>query len=538
MRKGTLRLVAWLTCLAVIVLSAPFAIALDPIYFGEDQELSVYGWLRNNTGYFMNEQPYAQNDDKLATFRTWARAYTDWTMSDRLKATAVIQFAYEPDYDVEEGNETAETEDCYYCEYDDLDDVLREAYVEYSPNKKNSFKIGRQIAIWGESLTTRVGDVIHPEDRRWTMAFANLEDTRIPQWMLRAFHDIDSIASSVEWIVSPNLVGEEYRANYQADFALTSTNTPGQRFGMHPEDRFLPPDSVGNPVLFPHAPGVAAPPFSRTWTQLPPYVPGMGGMWVPHDIPHVVEEYPDEWEDTRFGFKTSTYAGGYQFGLLYWHTQEYEPLVEPGELTGTMIPTGPDQFTPEREYKLVHPTYDIIGFYGNKQLPWPGVVRAEAIYSPNKPFNTFDLSEADAITEKDYVKFMLAYDLNNFLYFDWHKTAPFDLSVEYIGEWVPDSDDVQYIIYATEMPTYQSTINARLSTNWFYNRLATDIVASYNPWGNSGLFMPTVKYMPGWMNSAWSFELKYINVFGDNDYEGLGILREKDMVVLTTQFNF
>ena len=40
------------------------------------------------------------------------------------------------------------------------------------------------------------------------------------------------------------------------------------------------------------------------------------------------------------------------------------------------------------------------------------------------------------------------------------------------------------------------------------------------------------------MNSAWSFELKYINVFGDNDYEGLGILRKKDMVVFTTQLNF
>ena len=88
------------------------------------------------------------------------------------------------------------------------------------------------------------------------------------------------------------------------------------------------------------------------------------------------------------------------------------------------------------------------------------------------------------------------------------------------------------------MPPYQQTYNARLSSNWFYNRLAGEIIASYNPWGNSGLLMPAVKYMPGWMNQAFSFELKYINVFGDNDYEGLGILREKDMVVLTTQFNF
>lgn len=525
--------------LVVFSLTTTLGYALDTMYFG-DQELTVYGWVRNNTGYFMNDQPYAQNDDKLATFRTSARAYTDWKISDQVKFWSAIQFAYEPDYDVEEGSET-EDENCLYCEYDNINDVLREAYIELIPNKKHDIKIGRQIAIWGESLTNRVGDVIHPEDQRWTLAFANLEDTRIPQWMIRGIHDVDALSSSFEWIVNPLLTEDTYRVNRQADFAIPINHTAGERFGIHPEDRYQPPESVGNPIIFPSPqfpPGVAGPPFSRTWNQLPPFVPGLGGTYVPNDVPHVTEEYPDVWEDTRFGFRTSTFAGGYQFGLMYWHTQNYDPLVEPGELTGRLIPTGPGQFTPEREYKLVHPTMDIIGAYMNKQLPWPGVVRAEAVYSPNKPFNTFDINEADAIVERDYFKYMLAYDLNNFFYFDWHKTAPFDLTFEYIGEWVPDSDQVQYVIYATEQPTYHSMFNARLSTNWLYNRIATEIVFSYDTFGNSGLVMPAAKYMPGWMNQAWSFELKYIGVFGDNDYEGLGILREKDMVVFTTQFNF
>jgi hypothetical protein len=50
--------------------------------------------------------------------------------------------------------------------------------------------------------------------------------------------------------------------------------------------------------------------------------------------------------------------------------------------------------------------------------------------------------------------------------------------------------------------------------------------------------MPVVKWLPSWWDKAFSAELRYINIFGDNDYEGLGIFRQKDMVVLTTQINF
>ncbi|MFH1152847.1 MAG: DUF1302 family protein [Pseudomonadota bacterium] len=537
MKRGTQLLIVRLMFLAVFLSASSVGYALDTIYSG-DRELTLYGWLRNNTGYFLEDQPYAQNDDNLATFRTTFRGYADWKISDNLKFWSAVQLAYEPDYDMEKGSGT---EDKYYCEYDDINDVLREMYFELRPSKKNNIKIGRQIAIWGESMTERIGDVIHPEDQRWTFAFANQEDTRIPQWMIRGIHDVDSISSSFEWIVSPLLVDDKYRVNRQGDFAMPVSHLSGQRFGIYPEDRFLPPYSVGNPILFPspnYPGGVAGPPFSNTWHQLPDFIPGLGGTYVPGDIPHVTEEYPDGWDDTRFGFRTSTNAGGYQFGLMYWHSHNFDPLVEPGQLTGNMIPTGPGQFTPEREYRLVYPSMDIIGAYMNKQLPWPGVVRAEGVYSPNKPFNTFDLNEADAIVERDYFKFMLAYDLNGFLYFDWHKTAPVDLTVEYIGECVPDNDQLQYVIYATEMPRYQSRFNARISTNWLYNRIATDLVVSYSPWANSGLVMPTVKYMPGWMNQSWSFELKYINIYGDNNYEGLGILRHKDMIVFTTQFNF
>ena len=511
--------------------------AFDKLTFG-DQSLSVYGFLRNNTGYFLETQPYQLNDDKLATERTWLRTYTDWKASDHFRFWADIQFAYEPEYGVEKGSVSKE-DGKEYSEYDDINDVLREAYFELIPNKTTDIKIGRQIVIWGESLTERVGDVIQPEDRRFTLAFSNLEDTRIPQWMIRGIQDINSIASSFEWIVSPLLTGDEYRVNRVAGLYNLANGQTGQRFAVYPEDRFLPPNSVGNPILFPQAPGVVVAPFSYDWSKLPDFVPGLGGTYVPNALPVVHEEYPDTWTDMRYGFRTSTDMGGYLFGLIYWHTQEYDPIVKRGGLIpGVMIPTdaGP---LPAREYTLVHPTEDIMGVYMSKQLPWPGVVRAEAIYSPNKPFNTFDQTDSDAIVKRDYIKYMVAYDLQGFLYFNWHKTAPFDITIEHVGEWIPNADNLQYqALYATKQPEYVPRFSGRISTNWFYNRLATDVVFSYYPWGNSGLVMPSAKWTPGWLNQNFSMELKYINIFGDNNYEGLGFLRTKDMVVLTTQINF
>ncbi len=43
---------------------------------------------------------------------------------------------------------------------------------------------GNQIAVWGQSLAFRVGDVVNPTDTCWAFGFANLEQSRVPQWMV------------------------------------------------------------------------------------------------------------------------------------------------------------------------------------------------------------------------------------------------------------------------------------------------------------------------------------------------------------------
>src|SRR5262249_6859226 len=44
--------------------------------------------------------------------------------------------------------------------------------------------VGNQIVVWGQSLSFRVGDVVNPTDTTWAFGFANLEQSRKPQWMI------------------------------------------------------------------------------------------------------------------------------------------------------------------------------------------------------------------------------------------------------------------------------------------------------------------------------------------------------------------
>jgi hypothetical protein len=505
--------------------------AFQPIKCGEESEYTIYGFLRNNTGMFTAPavSEFQRNGNQLATERTWFRGYGDFKFNKQFRLWIATQLAYEPWYKYEQGNPVSENGGPQqhkrsgwktYSEFDDINDVLREAYIEWKPNLSNTIKVGRQIAIWGEALTSRVGDVIHPDDTRFAFAFANLEDTRIPQWMLRGIHNLPFLGdTSFEWLAIAPVVEGQYYVN-----RLTTANViPGQRFSIQPEDR------------------------NATLQALP-----QGPLTIPSFVPLPVfgqlnarsgpeEIYPDNSSGWRYGARTSTLLGGFQFGFSYFHTHSYDPLPSWGAsrlaLPGFLL--GAPGTVHVRDLYLSHPYMDIIGASVNKQLPWPGVVRSEVVYSPNKPMVIFNFTPTeDGIVRRDWLKYLVAYDLTGFFYFPWHKDAAFDISLEHIGEWIPNASDLQYAIYYTKLPTYHAAFNIRISTSWFYNKIGTALVFGYDTFGDSGIVMPSISYTPARFKDNLAFTLQYIGIYGDSKYEGIGILKNKDMIVLTTQYNF
>ena len=298
MIKITHKLFSVAICLGFISFLVPsHSLALQSIKLGEEGDLTFYGWFRNNTGMFLQDQPYAHHQNKLATERTWFRGYMDYKVTNWLRLWTAIQFVYEPEYWVEKGSPSSLPPPQFgdpikrrggeYSEYRNINDIWREFFIELKPNKTNSIKIGRQLVIWGEALTSRVGDVVHPDDGRYCLAFSNLEDTRIPSWMVRGVHEFTFLSSSFEWIVNPNIVQKTYRTTRSGNPASITPEgiTPGNRFGIYPEDR----------------------------SYTPYYIP-IGGVY---------EQYPSVWKDLRGGFRTNTTISGFNFGFMYFHTQEY-----------------------------------------------------------------------------------------------------------------------------------------------------------------------------------------------------------------------
>lgn len=534
MKKRRLNKV-WILLFSVLIAFsfASQSFALEPVSVG-DTTLSANGFLRNNYGYFLENHSLGNNDgDHVATNRTWLRLNVDWDINKSLSFYTVGQLVYEPEYDIEKGS-VSEENGKEYSEYDDLDDVLREVYFDFQPSNNHSFRVGRQIVVWGESMTTRIGDFVNPIDSSFTFAFANWEDTRIPQWMIKGLHDFEKIGTSIEWLVNPLLTGEEHRTDQTGSMAqFGAGELIEQRFAAHQEDRYLPPYAINNPALGQEYPAVN--PMTRDHIYSP-YIPGTG--WTGTTIPNVEHvELENSFDNIRYGFRTSTFLDGNEFGVSYFHTHMYTPAMKrTNELTPTHIPDprAPQYF---RTYELYYPEIDYFGLYFNKDLD-VGLVRAEAIYSPNRTFRTFDETDFDGLTERDYFKYMIAWDINGLFYFDWHKSAPFNLSIEHVAEVVPDNKDLQYAFQGTKQDKYNPSIGINLSTSWFYGLLETRLIASYGFNNNDGLIMPIVKWIPSWRDNAFSAEFRYIGIYGDSNYEGIGMFKEKDMAVLTLQYNF
>ncbi len=168
--------------------------AFRAIDLGGDAKLTVYGFLRNNLGMFTDSHDYVWDGDDLATCRTWLRTYFDMQFSRNLRLWAVIQFLHEPSYEIETGSQSSNAgatnmlngkigpvnqgvptleDGKEYSEYYKYEDILKELYIDWQITRRHSLRIGRQIVIWGESLTTSVGDFVHPTDTRFTFAFTN-----------------------------------------------------------------------------------------------------------------------------------------------------------------------------------------------------------------------------------------------------------------------------------------------------------------------------------------------------------------------------
>ena len=82
-----------------------------------------------------------------------------------------------------------DSNDLRFQEFNDRADFIRELYADFDINFDNgnilSTRLGKQQVIWGRTDLFRVLDVINPVDYSRNNSYDELEDIRIPMWILR-----------------------------------------------------------------------------------------------------------------------------------------------------------------------------------------------------------------------------------------------------------------------------------------------------------------------------------------------------------------
>src|SRR5271163_4326769 len=155
--------------------------------------LSVSGLLQNTSGMWANSSALKNfgrlagehhGANSLAVERELIQLDANYLLNGDNQFFVRYWLVYEPPYPWEAGNIAGsnlvydQSQSQIYNRYD-----VRDAYWKSTYGPLTWFA-GRQIVTWGESIAFRVGDVVNPQDLSWNFGFADLEQSRMPLWMI------------------------------------------------------------------------------------------------------------------------------------------------------------------------------------------------------------------------------------------------------------------------------------------------------------------------------------------------------------------
>jgi hypothetical protein len=167
----------------------------------------VFGMWQNPTAL----KAYTLSRNNLAESRSLLQIDNNYRLNENNTFFARLWFVYEPPYSFDSAN-NGQYHDAaaasfghfmngYYNTYE-----LRDAWWQGKFGPLDLY-VGNQIIVWGQSLAFRIADVVNPANTCWAFGFANLEQSRIPQWMIHPILNLpewhDFTSNFLEFMVQP-----------------------------------------------------------------------------------------------------------------------------------------------------------------------------------------------------------------------------------------------------------------------------------------------------------------------------------------------
>jgi hypothetical protein len=532
---------------------------------GPLQGLSVSGFVNSLNGMWLDSAAvrYQRSKNSVASLRNWLQIDINYILNGNNRFFIRGWVVYEPAYRFEyEGGGSStpprgipfmtDMSD-YYNQY-----TVRDAYWKNTTGPLTLF-VGRQIVTWGESLAFRVGDVINPQDFTWNFGFANLEQSRLPLWMVHPIYKLPDFgpltANFVEGIWTP---AWQPMYNPSVDTPNQDPTNPHSNWydGQH--------DVAGSvSLLAPVGPFATA--LARFETR--PYPLAVGTPGVPNNLiafPQLCGSFVNQ-HCTSFGnfsspflgyhlpgntlgsstegFRIHTLVKNAEITMLYWHGHQFNEGSTPGAPAYVVGGPGQPQFL-----QFGFPQFNDIGVTLNRPIYLPSqflssvpiVLRTEAVFQDRTPLNTTDVGVHNAVVDKSTVNSLVALDLDG-LFAPWlTSTGVLNANLEWNQFTISGyGKNLVYATYAERWRHNEEQILFSTNTSWWWGAILPTYTMIWNPSGNTTLLFPTLVMTPPWTNKYFA-TLGYIGILGNDKFNSFaaGTFKGKSILYMQFQYNW
>ncbi|MBR9887187.1 MAG: DUF1302 domain-containing protein [Oceanospirillales bacterium] len=328
-------------------------------------------------------------------------------------------------------------DDARYPDFNDQLDFIRELYISADKQLESgtvlNLSFGKQQVVWGKTDLFRVLDVINPVDYSRHNIYDELEDIRIPQWMLTA-----------EWRMGPDKVFDDsnFSLVWNIDkFRPSNLGTCGQPYAILDAGCFFASRING------------------------------GGPYVINDV----VDYDWSLRNSQFGAKWEGVYGDTTFSLNALHYRQQLPSIHflggPGNNFGL--------------FDIHFPEVNLLGgsidYYSMDQ---DAVWRLEMAYTEGEEL----ARDTDGYKKTDMLRYVIGFD-KNIIIPELGTSSAFLLSTQLFGEHILDHE--------RDMPNKKDNWIATLLFKGFYmnNRLSPQIIIAHDFAAEATAIAPSIDYL-------------------------------------------
>ena len=370
-----------------------------------------------------------------------------------------------------------DTNDLRYGEFNDRLDFIRELYVDFDYGLDNghilSTRLGKQQVVWGRTDLFRVLDVINPVDFSRNNIYDELQDIRIPMWILKT-----------DYRMGPGEIFDDLNLSFVWNF---------DRFRPHDIGQCGSPNNILDAACFFRG-------MNNLWENGGTVANFAGGVFATDFGPGQIgvrKAHMPAWSlsNGQFGLKLEGVYGDIGFSLNALTYRSQLPSLR-GGIPGQNGFTGETAVWPSLIAFDIHfPRVNLIGgsldYYAQSI---DTVFRMEVAHTDGEEFaNTL---QTRLYSESDVTRFVVGADKNIFLPF-LNSNRAFLFSGQLFGQKIHEHQLEDRPLGKAGMPDWeQNFIGTLLIKGWWMNdRLSPQILAAHDFKAEATAIAPSIEWL-------------------------------------------